>query len=345
MKAGASLHAVAWVCWLAAVVIVLSITRNPLYVGLVLLWVTTVTLIIQMLKPLPPPFFSPLRFGLVVVPLAALFNGLNVHVGTTVLVVLPARIPLIGGPLTLEAWVYGAVGGLVLTALFAAFSLVTRVLTVRELIGLLPRAYYPVAVVATIAFSFAPLTLRQWQTIREAQAVRGHRMRGVRDWLPLFVPLLLSGLERALQLAEAMTARGFADSASQAHDWQTRLIVLIGLVGVVGSLWLRLVGQGGLVSWALLCGGCGLVVGALWWVGRRMPRTHYRPMPLRLGDGVVVGGALVTALLFWLPWPGVDRLSLFFYPYPTLTVPAFTLPLALATWGLLTPAFVSFLYR
>jgi energy-coupling factor transport system permease protein len=219
------------------------------------------------------------------------------------------------------------------------------VLTVRELIGLLPRAYYPVATTATIAFSFAPLTLHQLQTIREAQAVRGHRMRGVRDWLPLFLPLLLSGLERALQLAEAMTARGFADRTAQTHDGPTRLFVLLGLVGVVVSLWLRLVGQAGLLSWALLFGGCSLVVSALWWVGRRTPRTRYRPMPLRLVDGVVIGGALVTALVFLLPWPGVDRLSLFFYPYPTLTWPAVALPLALATWGLLTPAFVSFLHR
>lgn len=345
MRGAAALHAVAWVCWLTAVVLVLSITRNPLYVGLVLLWVATVTVIMQMVRPLPPPFFSPLRFGLVVVLLAALFNGLNVHVGTTVLFVLPARIPLIGGPITLEAWVYGAVNGLVLSALFAAFTLVTRVLTVRELIGLLPRAYYPVAVVATIAFSFAPLTLRQLQTIREAQAVRGHRMRGVRDWLPLFLPLLLSGLERALQLAEAMTARGFADTAEQAHDGQTRLLLLLGLVGVVVSLWLRLVGQAGILSLAMLLGGCALVAGALWQVGRRTTRTRYRPMPFRLVDGAVVGSALLTALLFLAPWPGLDRLSLFFYPYPTLTWPTVALPLALATWGLLTPAFVSFLQR
>ena len=31
-------------------------------------------------------------------------------------------------------------------------------------------------------------------------------MRGLRDWLPLLMPLLIGGLERALQLAEAMTA-------------------------------------------------------------------------------------------------------------------------------------------
>ena len=34
--------------------------------------------------------------------------------------------------------------------------------------------------------------------IREAQAVRGHRVQGIRDWLPIVVPLLVSGLERAM---------------------------------------------------------------------------------------------------------------------------------------------------
>jgi energy-coupling factor transport system permease protein len=340
MRRRGTINAVAWALWLTAVVLLLSLTRNPLYIGLVLLWVAVVTGCATLVQPLAPPILSPWRFGLVVVPTAALINGLNVHVGATVLLTLPPTLPLIGGPITLEALVYGAVNGLAITTLLAAFTLVTRVLTVHEVIGLIPRAYYPVAVVATIALTFAPLTLRQWQAIREAQAVRGHQMRGVRDWLPLFLPLLLSGLERALQLAEAMTARGFGDTAGQPLTPLTRVGLVMGLSSVVGGLWLRLSGEATTADRLLVLGGVGLVIILLWLVGRRSVRTHYRPAPLQATDWAVIGGALATALLFLLPWPGLDRAALFFYPYPALTMPGVGLPLALATWGLLTPAFV-----
>lgn len=340
MRRGGAIHAMAWALWLTAVVILLSVTRNPLYIALVLLWVAVVTSSAALAQPLAPRLLSPWRFGLVVMPTAALINGLHVHVGATVLLTLPPTLPLIGGPLTLEAVVYGAVNGLAITTLLAACTLVMRALTVHEVIGLIPRAYYPVAVVATIALTFAPLTLRQWQAIREAQAVRGHQMRGVRDWLPLFLPLLLSGLERALQLAEAMSARGFGDTVEQSQTPLTRLGLVIGLSSVVGGLWLRLSDSAPTTGWLLVLAGVGLVFSLLWWIGRRSARTAYRPAPLQATDWAVIGGALAATLLFLLPWPGLDRTPLFFYPYPTLTIPGFGLPLALATWGLLTPAFV-----
>ena len=130
-----------------------------------------------------------------------------------------------------------------------------QALPVRALVGLIPRAFYPLAVVATIAVTYLPATLRQFQQIREAQAVRGHALRGLRDWLPLFMPLLVGGLERALQLSEAMTARGFAsqgkpvDSALQ-RAWP-RLAMLAGLLLLAGGWVLRLAGR---MEWAGLAG-------------------------------------------------------------------------------------------
>lgn len=342
MRGPGVIHAAAWVLWLTAVVIALSVTRNPLYVGIVLLWIAVVELSVRTLLPPTTTPFSAWRFGLIVVPLAALINGLSVHIGTSILFALPRTLPLIGGPITLEAVLYGSLNGLVLVGLFAAVLLIGRVLTVRELVGLIPRAYYPVAVVVTIALTFVPLTRHQWQLIREAQAVRGHQVRGVRDWLPLFLPLLLSGLERALQLAEAMTARGFAGVACETYNRRDRIGLLIGLVGMVAGLWLQLLGQYEPLGMILALVGVGFVVGTLWVIGRRATRTVYRPAPFRRRDLIVAGSAIVMALLFLLPWLGIDRASLFFYPYPTLTLPSFALPLGLATWGLLAPALVLF---
>ena len=52
----------------------------------------------------------------------------------------------------------------------------------------------------------------------------------------------------------------------------------------------------------------------------------------------MAGGAVLTAAFFVLPLPGLDRSSLFFYPYPSLTPPGFSLWIGMSTWGLLPPA-------
>ncbi len=216
------IHPVAWAGWLASALVALSATRNPLHLTLVLLCVAVVNVLIGSSDEASFAPVSPLRFGGVVIALSALFNAATVHLGDTVLLRLPSGLPILGGPITLEALAFGVINGLVLTGIFAAFTTFNQALPIRSLMRLIPRAFYPVAVVVSIAVTFVPTTLRQFQQIREAQAVRGHRVRGLRGWLPLFMPLLVGGLERALQLAEAMTARGFASVGSENPDTTSR---------------------------------------------------------------------------------------------------------------------------
>jgi energy-coupling factor transport system permease protein len=336
----APLHTGAWLVWLLAAGVMLTVTRNPIYIGLVLLWVGIVLKgVAGEGQGMGASILSPLRFGIVVVPIAALFNALFVHAGETVLFRIPGAIPVVGGPVTLEALAYGALNGLVLTGLFAAFAVFNRVTPVRSLIQLAPRAYYPVAVTVAIAVTFVPVTLRQAMQIREAQAVRGHRLKGVRSWAPIFLPLLSSGMERALQLAEAMVARGFA--AGGAEDaragLRTQALLVTGTLLFGGGLVVRLLGQP-LAGLALLLVGMALLVGTIWLAGRAHPHTVYRATSWQMADWAVAGAAAVAALLFLLPVPGIDRTSLAWYPYPAFTMPGFSLVLVAATWGLLGPA-------
>jgi energy-coupling factor transport system permease protein len=344
-----TIHAAAWVAWLAAVLITLTTTRNPIYIAIILLWVATVSKAAQWVtsnttssrRGVP---VSPLRFALIVVIISILFNMLSVHVGDTVLWRLPAGLPLIsapgGLPFTLEAAVYGALNGLVLAGLFAAFALVNQTLPIRALVHLAPRAYYPAAVVVSIAVTFIPTTLRHYGQIREAQAVRGHQARGVRGWLPIFLPLLIGGLERALQLAEAMMARGFAGGESQPYGVETRFAMLAGLMAFSGGWLLRLAWQQQTVGLVLLWAGVLGIAVAIWMAGRRHPHTVYRPAPWRGRDWFVALTALIVAAAFSFSIPGVERQSLFYYPYPALTFPDFDLGVGVATWGLLSPALV-----
>jgi energy-coupling factor transport system permease protein len=210
-------------------------------------------------------------------------------------------------------------------------------LPLRAIIQLIPRAYYPVAIVATIAITFVPVTLQQWQQIREAQAVRGNQLRGVRSWLALWLPLLTSGMERALQLAEAMTARGFA-GGSVNHSLRQQIAFAGGLAAVFGGLLLYTLWGQWIAGLLLMVVGAALVLGLLHAAGRQHPHTRYRPMPWQTQDWVIVGGALLTIVAFLLPLPGHD--TIYYTPYPTLTMPAFALTIGVGTWGLLVPAAV-----
>lgn len=334
------IHSIAWLAWVGAMLVTLSATRNPLYLGLILVWIALVTVAIRPYAAETAPIpISPIRFALVVVTLSAVFNLLTVHVGRTVLFRMPGALPVVGGIITLEALAFGLLNGLVLSGIFAAFTLLNRALSVQAIVRLIPQAFYPVAVVVSIAVTFVPATLRQFQQIREAQAVRGHRVRGLRDWLPLIMPLLVGGLERALQLAEAMTARGFASADTQRSDSvKTRVVIIVGLILLLGGWLLRLMWGQAVLGLALLLVGVGLIGGMVWLVGRQVPRTVYRSQPWARADWAVALGAGITAMAFLFPWPGLDRSSIFYYPYPTLTWPSFHLILAGSTLGLLVPA-------
>ncbi len=329
------LHAAAWFVWITAALIVVSTTRNPLYLTLALAaFMTTVRAIRRPGETYAAPL-APGRFALFVIPLAALINALLSRVGETVLFAIPPTWPLIGGPLTAEALVYGALNGLLLTAFFAAFAALNLAVPIRDLIRFIPRAFYPVAVVASIAVTFAPTTLRQMQQIREAQAIRGHRMRRLRDWLPLFMPLLTGGLERALQLAEAMASRGFAGETAPIHTGRTQVVSIVGLLGILSGGLLTAWQQ---ASWGLvlIVGGSVAIAAALWLTGRSVPHTTYRRAPWGYREWLVTGGALV-AIAGFLFWGGTTRV---YNPYPLLTWPAFDALAGTALLGFLLPVLI-----
>lgn len=331
-----SLNPVSWITWVGAVLVALSATRNPLYLIAVLLWIAIVSATIEDADTPPIPI-SIIRFGLVVVMLSAVFNALTVHVGSTELFRLPRNWILIGGPITLEALIYGVLNGLVLTGMFAAFTALNKALPVRDIIRLIPRAFHPVAVVISIAVTFVPTLLHQFEQIKDAQRVRGHRVRGLRDWLPLLLPLLVGGLERALKLAEAMVARGFAASGEGTHPATVRLSMIGGLLAVLAGWLLRLLWNQMALGGGLLLLGVLLIIGALWVVGRQTPHTVYRPARWSPVDFAMIYCAVVVVAVFLIPLPGLDRASIFYYPYPRLTVPGFSVPIGLASLGLLGP--------
>ena len=330
-------NARAGLLWALTVMIVASATRNPLYILVVLLITTAVELAHTPRDHRGWPI--ALRFALIAIPLAALFNGLTVHLGETVLFRLPEWLPLLGGPVTAEALVYGATNGLTLAVIFSGFATFNQATPVRDLVRLTPRAFHEAGVVLSIALTFIPQMKRNLARIREAQAIRGHRVRGLRDWLPIFVPLLVGGLERAMGLAEAMVARGYGATADRHTAPRTQLLLALGLMLLLlGWLVYLLLPQWHLAASGGMIAGVGLIGSVLWWAGRSVPHTTYRVQRWSIHESLVVLGCVLALTLVWAPWPFLNREALYYSAYPQLSLPPFDPITGLGLLGLLVPA-------
>jgi len=335
------MHPLSWLFWLGTVVGIGVQTRNPLILVLLfgVSWVVLQGVRARGARIARPGGHetAPLQFTVTVMLIGGIVNMLTSRVGQSVLFQIPSWIPvlgpLLGGPVTLEALVFGLLNGLVLATLFTAFLVLTSALSTRDLIGYLPRAFYPLAVVSAIAVTFAPNVRRQFEQVREAQAIRGHRMRGLKDWLPLMMPLLVGGLERALRLAEAMTARGFVrDTNGSPYHARARVVLLMGLVLLLaGEVWALLPAQQGIgrvTRWIAV----GLIVAAIWYAGRGTQRTRYRNVVWRRCDTGVLMLSLGLLVL-----AQVRHAGLIYNPYPVLSAPPFDPLLGWGILGLLAP--------
>ena len=281
------------------------------------------------------------RVARLVIPFATVYNGLFSHIGGTVLLRLPAAWPLLGGPVTAEALVYGALTGLELCVLLAAFVGLQRALGQRELLGLMPRAFGPLALATGIALAWAPQAGRRLRELSEAQAARGiraatGRRAALRQAAGLLIPLSAEGLERALNLADLLTARGLV-GPGQGLDRAGRRLTALGLVALVAALLLSYAGLSiQPAGEAFMGGGALLLAAVLWRQGRRRPVTRLAPPPWRSRDGLVAAGAWLLPLLLLLRLGAADAAS--WSPYPTLSWPPADGALMLALLGLALPA-------
>ncbi len=343
-------HTYTWIAWLVVVVLALSSTRNPLYLGLILL-----ILLIQNTAltnrpekgtgasyPKTGSTLSPFRFLPLILAASILFSGLMSHFGDTSIFTIPWNLPLLSGPVTLEALFYGLVNGLVLCGLLIAFTTMNAILPMRSLVRLAPQAFYPLALVISIAITFLPAVRRQLKQVVEAQAIRGHHLHGIRDWTPLAMPLLIGGLERAMQLAETMTSRGFASREKPVSSSNVfRLGMLAGLTMILAGGVFELASN--FRSWEtpMISIGTISIAGALWLEGRKRPRSTYKQERWRVQDGLVFLGVFFSATFFIIKIPGVDHQVLSFNPYPRVALPGFDPWIGVATLGLLFPGIVS----
>ncbi|MDY6874124.1 MAG: energy-coupling factor transporter transmembrane component T [Chloroflexota bacterium] len=218
-----------WVAWLVASLILLLSTRNPIYLFVIIILLFILGARQARRKGRHGWVHQNLRFTGTMLILSALINTLFTHTGQTELFVLPDEWLLIGGPFTLESLLYGAVNGLVISALYLLFDVFNLSLSIKQITRLIPHAFRPLTVMTTVSLTFFPAIQERTRHIREAQMIRGNPMEKISDWLPILAPLLVGSLEDALLLSESMTARGF----HARNDQPDNRLVLVGLILVV----------------------------------------------------------------------------------------------------------------
>lgn len=323
----------AWLVWLATLATVALLTRNPFYQGLLVFWI----LLSWTEKPtrqVTLGLHAVVWLGVVAVAFGAFFNALTVHIGSTVLFTLPGKIPLLSGIVTLEALAFGASSGFTLALLLLIFARFSAAVDYASLLRVVPHRFFELGLVISISLTLVPSLLRSWHNIRQAQALRGHQVRGLRDLLPLVVPLIVSGLERALTLAEAMEARGYARRGERqplSYTFGRSLPLILLLLLLLGDVFFGF-SRVMLVAGFVLCA-------ILFWLSRHWQptiplRTSYRIQNWTWRETLVSAGALLMLVAFVLATP--DTLN--FSPYPRLSLPAFDPWLAVATSATALPA-------
>jgi len=341
------LHPATSAAWAGATAVIALLTRNPLYLMLIVLGASVVWAAQRAAAPSSLLGARGLvRLAAAILAFSVILNLLFSHTGQTVLLRLPSALPYVGGPVTLEAAVYGLTTGLSILALIVVVMTFNAAVEPAELLRHLPGFLHSAGLVITIALTFVPQTRRALSDIREAQQVRGHRARGLRDLPPLIVPLITSGLENAVSLAEAMSARGFGRvTADAAHALRLRLALTASLLGLLAGL----AAYGFNPAQALIAltlvaaSGLALVV-LLWRSGQSVRRSRYAGQPWRRADTLVA--ALSSLLLAgWLLQYGQDPAQIAYDPYPHAALPPFAPPLGLLLLLLTAPLWLAGNFR
>ena len=154
------------------------------------------------------------------------------------------------GTVNAENVAYAAFEGMRLAALLIVFGTFNAVTDPFGVVRLAPRRFHEPALAAALALSIAPRTIETVGRVREAQELRGIRTSRLRSLPALAVPVLATGMEEAVTLAESMDARGHGRgrrSRYRPERWTGPAIVVAAAAaagaGVFASAWLG--GPGG----------------------------------------------------------------------------------------------------
>ena len=303
------LHSVTWLVWAVAVTVSLQLARNPLLVAITL---AVVWLVVEthrrpgsLARAFPVLLAVAVIFGLLRVVLIGLTTPLAEGADGALLTLPQATLPTalggfsIGGTVSQSVVLQTAIDSLVVVGIMATFGAFNAVASHHELLGAIPRAFHEPGLVLTVALAFVPSTLDAATAAREADRARtgGVRVRRGRT-LRLALPVLETGLERAVRLAESMDSRGYGRERPRPLDRLAAALSGVALLGLASAV-VAMVGRSQGLAAGLAGTGVVALVAAIVVSGRSAP-TRYRPRRLTRRDAVVMAGVLVVPVVLAL---------------------------------------------
>jgi energy-coupling factor transport system permease protein len=330
----------AWLVWAMALSLVPMLGRNPF--PLLAALVVALAVKSDVARSGDAGWGKLLKLAAMFATIGVLFNIVTYHGGDRVIGSFPEWIPVVGGPITLNALVFGILSGLALITLVVIWSTIAAQLEWSEIIRLTPPGLSGLAVSSSIAVTLVPKTIEAYGEIRDVQAIRGFPMRGPRDLLPLVSPLLTLGLERSVTLSEALESRGFGGpERPESTSSRQGVLVVVTLTALALAAFLIVTGNAwfGLVSLAMSGASAATAV-------RRARRhqtwqpTRYRSVVLNQNDKIVMAVSLLVAVVI-IAINRTDETALFYEPYPVIAWPAVNLMILIVIALLLVPIVVT----
>ena len=343
MPTTSRLHAMTWLLWAVAAAVTLQLATSPVYVVLVIAVAIAVFEAHRSDHTLARALPVLVGIGVAFATIRVVLTALTTHTGlpdTTWFTVPEFTLPRLLGGFTVGGAIEGAVvldaaaQGLVVVGIMTVFGVFNAVASHHELLQSMPRAFHVPGLVVTVALAFVPSTMEAIAAVREADRARtGGRVVRRGRLLRLTVPIVESGLERAMALAESMDSRGFArldpEPAEEVASWLGlgSLLALGGaLLALVGGRSAGSDGAADLVAPALGALGVALLGGAVLLSSSATRTTRYRPRRLARVDAAIAAAVLLApAGIVALDALGNDTLHWVAYP---VQVPAFSIPVA-----------------
>lgn len=226
------LHPMTSVAWIGVVLLLSLLLNHPVF--LMALFLSTGLVIIA--AGIAREWSVYLKMSIILTILIILVNALFSKAGSTILLNGP-QLPILGSVLiSFEALCYGVGMGLRLLVIISVFCFYTYGIHPDKVLKLVSKGNHKSVLAITLSARLFPLLAMDFHRIAEVQRCRGVRWETGSWWqrgknlLPMMSVLLLSSLERSLQMAEAMQARGYGlegRSFYRQDYWQRRDRILL----------------------------------------------------------------------------------------------------------------------
>ncbi len=303
VEARASLHAVTWLVWAVAAAVTVQLAPNPAYVAVIVGIAALVVEVHGRDSAIARAFPAFVALGASFAIIRVVLTALTTHgVGSAVFTLPEAALPrllggfTVGGSVELPVVLQSAAEGFAIVGLVAVFGAFNAVVSHYELVQSSPRSFYEMGLAVTVALAFTPSTIAAVTATGLADRARtgGVAVRRGRV-LRRALPVLESGMERAVALSESMDSRGFARLEPSRFEHVAAWCSL-GALLAFGGAFVALVGRAGRAGTAFGVAGVVLLAIAITAASRATSRTRYRARRPRRLDWFVMGVSCAAPL-------------------------------------------------